>query len=179
MSSLEAIAKSAGVPEVLGYLTSCSQGTLNHIERCLQSIVAVAAHPSAAYRSRVRSSILNEIWENLWEYDSCNYLKGLILDRIALSSHRYKRDDKGTKVELLTLANLWDRSESGEDVDEECESVEDWDYLYLKERYLPRTPSSKAIEETAGRAIYYMRTGNMCGTAPVQEVIDYFGWAKL
>lgn len=178
MDGLETLAKSAGVPEILGYLTSCSQGTLNHVERCLQGIVAAAAHPSAAYRSRVSSGLLNDIWESLWEYDSRDYLKGLILGRITLSSHWYKRDDRDTRVEIRTLANLWDRSESGEDADEECEAVEDWDYLYLKEHYLPREPSEKALEETAGRAIYYTRTGNMCGTVPVQEVVDYFGLGK-
>mgnify|MGYP000883950065 CR=1 FL=1 len=179
MDELETLAKSAGVPEILGYLTSCSQGTLNHVERCLQGIVAAAAHPSAAYRSRVSSSLLGNIWESLWEYDSCDYLKGLILGRIAFSSYWYKRDDMDTRVELRTLANLWDRSESGEDVDEECEAAEEWDYLYLKERYLTQRPSEKALEETAGRALYYMRTGNMCVTVPVQEAIDYFGLSKL
>lgn len=178
MSELETLAKSVGVPEILGYLTSCSQGTLNHVERCLQGIVAASAHPSDAYRSRVKSRLLNDIWESLWEYDPCDYLKGLILDRIALSSHWYKRDDRDTRVELQTLANLWDRSESGEDVDEECEAVEDWDYLYLKEHYSTPGPSSKAVEGVAGRALYYMRTGNMCGTVPVQEAIDYFGLDK-
>lgn len=178
MNELETLAKSAGVPEILGYLTSCSQGTLNHVERCLQGIAAAAAHPSAAYRSRVRSSLLNEVWESLWEYDSCDHLKGLILGRIALSSHWYKRDDRDTRVELRILANLWDRSESGEGVDEECEVLEDWDYLYLKEHYLTKVPSEKALEETAGRAIYYMRTGSMCGTIPVQEAIDYCGLDK-
>jgi hypothetical protein len=176
MSELEALAKSAGVPDILGYLTSCSQGTLNHIERSLRGIIAAAAHPSAAYRSRVNSYLLNDIWESLWEYDSCDYLKGLILDRIAFSSYRYKQDDRDTRVELRTLANLWDKSESGEDVGEECEALEDWDYLYLKEHYLLIDPSIKALEETAGRALYYMRTGNMRGTVPVQEAIDYFGW---
>lgn len=178
MNGVETLAKSAGVPEILGYLTSCSQGTLNHVERCLQGIVAAAAHPSAAYRSRVSSGLLNDIWESLWEYDSCDHLKGLILGRIALSSHRYKRDDRNTRRELWTLANLWDRSESGEDVDEECEAVEDWDYLYLEERYLLIGPSDKALEETAGRALYYMKTGSMRDTVPVQEAIDYFGWDK-
>lgn len=178
MNELETLAKSAGVPEILGYLTSCSQGMLNHVERCLQVIVANAAHPSAAYRSRVNASLLNDLWENLWEYDSCDYLKGLILSRIASSSYKYERDNSGTRVELQILANLWDRSESAEDVDDECEAVEDWDYLYLKEHYSPQRPSEKALEETAGRALYYMRTGNMCGTVPVQEAIDYFGWDK-
>lgn len=178
MNELETFAKSAGVPEILGYLTSCSQGTLNHVERCLLGITAAAAHPSAAYRSRVKSRLLNDIWESLWEYDSCDYLKGLILGRIARSSYWYKRDDRNTRVELWTLANLWDRSESGENVDEECEAVEDWDYLYLKEHYLLQGPSQKALEKTAGLALYYMRTGNMCGTVPVQEAIDYFGWDK-
>lgn len=178
MSEIEALARSAGVPEILGYLTSCSQGTLNHVERCLQGIVSVAAHPSAAYRSRVSSGLLNDIWESLWEYDPCDYLKGLILDRIVLSSHWYKWDDRDTRLELWALANLWDRSESGEDVDEECKAVEDWDYPYLREHYFLQGPSDEALEETAGRALYYMRTGSMCGTVPVQGAIDYFGWDK-
>lgn len=175
MSELEDLAKSAGVPEILGYLTPCSQGTLNHVEWCLQGIIAAAAHPSEAYRSRVSSGLLDGIWENLWEYDSCDYLKGLILLRLVFESFRYKQDDKGTRVELTILANLWDRSESVEDVGEECESVEYWDYLYLKDTYLHHDPSEKAIEETAGRVLYYMRTGTMCGTVPAQEAIDYFG----
>lgn len=178
MNELETLAKSAGVPEILGYMVSCSQGTLNHVERCLQGIIAAEAHPSAAYRSRVRSNLLNEVWESLWEYDSCDYLKGLILGRIVFSSFWYKKDNNSTKVELTVLANLWDRAESVDDVDEECESVECWDYLYLKDRYLHHDPSQKALEETAGRALYYMRTGNICGTVPVQEAIDYFGWDK-
>ena len=178
MNELETLAKSAGVPEILGYLTSCSQGALNYVERRLQGIVAVAAHPSAAYRSRVSSSLLNDIWESLWEYDSRDHLKGLILGRIALSSHWYTRDDKDTRVELWTLASLWDRAESEEDVDEECEVLEDWDYLYLKEYCLLHDPSEKALEETAGRALYYMRTGSMRGTVPVQEAINYFGLDK-
>lgn len=176
MNELEILAESAGVPEILGYLTSCSQGTLNHVERCLQGIVAAAAHPSAAYRSRVSSSLLNDIWESLWEYDSRSYLKGLILDRIAFSAPEYKRDDSGTRKELRILANLWDRSESGEDVDEECESLGDWDYLYLEEHYLPQSPSLRALEETAGRAIYYKRTGSMLYAVDAYEVIRYFGW---
>lgn len=175
MSEIEALAVAAGVPEILGYLTSCSRGTLNHVERCLQSIVAVAAHPSSAYRSRVRSSLLNEIWESLWEYDSCDYLKGLILERVAFSARRYERDDEATREEIQVLANLWDKSTSGEDVDEECECLEDWDYHYLKEHYLTQSPSLRALEETAGRALYYRRHGSMLYAVGAHEVIRYFG----
>ena len=176
MGELETLSESAGVSEILGYLTPCSQGTLNHIERCLQGIVAASAHPSAAYRSRVRSRLLNDIWESLWEYDSRDYLKGLILDRIVLSSHWYKRYDSDTRKELRILANLWDKSESGDDVDEECESLEDWDYHYLEEHYLLQRPSLRSLEKTAGRAIYYKRNNSMLYTVDAHEVIHYFGW---
>ena len=175
MNELETLAKSAGVPEILGYMVSCSQGTLNHVERCLQGIIAAEAHPSAAYRSRVRSNLLNEVWESLWEYDSCDYLKGLILDRLVFASFGYKQDNDGTKVELTVLANLWDKAESVDDVDEECESVECWDYLYLKDMYLHHDPSERAIGETAGRVLYYMRNGSMLGAVGADEAIRYFG----
>ena len=78
--------------------------------------------------------------------------------------------------ELWVLANLWDMSDSGEDLDSECDSLEDWDWSYLKENYLDPVPSPEAVMHTAGRAIYYASNGDMTGTVSTHEAVDYFGW---
>lgn len=175
MRELERLATLADAPEILKYLESCSEGTLNHVKRCLQSVVAVAGHPSAAYRSRIRVGLMSEVWGCIWAYDSGSYLKELILNRIVFSACRYTPNTESTQRALFILANLWDKSNSGEDVDEDCEAVEDWNYIYLYEHYSHIWPSLEALENTAGRALYFLRAGSMAGTVSAQEAIDYFG----
>lgn len=177
-SAIEVLADIVGEPEIVEYLGGCNQGTLNHVERCLYSVVAADAHPSAAYRSRVRAGLMDDIWNSIWEYDPGNYMKGLILDRIVFAVRGYDSDSPKLREELWILSNLWDRSNSAKDLDEECEAVDDWDCSYLEEQYLPPVPSNWALMEVAGRAVHYIRTGSMVGTVSAQEAIEYFGWDK-
>lgn len=58
---VEVLAEIVGEPEIAEYLEGCSQRTLNHVERCLHSVVAADAHPSAAYQSRTRARLMDDI----------------------------------------------------------------------------------------------------------------------
>jgi len=73
-SRIEVLAEIVGEPEITRYLDGCSQGTLNHVERCLHSVVAADAHPSAAYQSRIRAGLMDDIWSSIWE---CYFRKGI------------------------------------------------------------------------------------------------------
>ena len=175
-SNIEILANLVGEPEIIEYLECCSQRTLNHVERCLHSIVAADAHPSAAYQSRIRAGLMDDIWSSIWECDYHDYMKGLILDRIVFAIQRYGRHDQELRKELRILSNLWDKSSLPGDLCEECEVVEDWDYLYLESRYLTPEPSLEAIMNVVGRAVHYIRTGSMVGTVSAREAANFFGW---
>lgn len=175
-SRIEVLAEIVGEPEITRYLDGCSRGTLNHVERCLHSVVAADAHPSAAYQSRIRAGLMDDIWSSIWECGYHDYMTGLILDRIVFATQKYDRHDPELLKELRILANLWDKSSLPGDLCEECEMVEDWDSLYLESHYLTPNPSPEAIMNVAGRAVHYIRTGSMVGTVSAQEATDYFGW---
>lgn len=175
-SRIEVLAEIVGEPEITRYLDGCSRGTLNHVERCLHSVVAADAHPSAAYQSRIRAGLMDDIWSLIWECGYHDYMNGLILDRIVFATQKYDRHDPELRKELRILANLWDKATLPGDLSEECEMVEDWDSLYLESHYLTPNPSPEAIMNVAGRAVHYIRTGSMVGTVSAQEATDYFGW---
>lgn len=175
-SRIEVLAEIVGEPEITRYLDGCSRGTLNYIERCLHSVVAADAHPSAAYKSRIRAGLMDGIWSSIWECGYHDYMTGLILYRIVFATQRYDRHDPELLKELRILANLWDKSSLPGDLCKECEMVEDWDSLYLESHYLTPSPSPEAIMNVAGRAVHYIRTGSMVGTVSAQEATDYFGW---
>lgn len=175
-SYIEILSEIVGEPEITEYLEGCSQRTLNHVERCLHSVVAADAHPSAAYRSRIRAGLMDDIWSSIWECDYHDYMKGLILDRIVFATQRYGSHNPELRKELWILANLWDRSNILEDLYEECEVVEGWDFPYLESHYLTPEPSPEAIMNVAGRAVHYIRTGSMVGTVPAREAANFFGW---
>jgi hypothetical protein len=123
-SRIEVLAEIVGEPEITRYLDGCSQGTLNHVERCLHSVVAADAHPSAAYQSRIRAGLMDDIWSSIWECGYHDYMTGLILDRIVFATQKYDRHDPELLKELRILANLWDKSTLPGDLYEECEIVE-------------------------------------------------------
>ena len=175
-SLIEVLAEIVGEPEITEYLEGCSQRTLSYVEKCLRSVVAVDAHPSAAYRSRTRAALMNDIWDSIWEYDSHDHMRGLILDRVVFATREFGQHNPELRKELRILANLWDKSNLPEDLDEECEVVEDWDFPYLESHYLTPEPSSEAVMSVAGRAVHYIRTGSMVGTVSAREAANFFGW---
>lgn len=175
-SPVEVLAEIVGEPETTEYLEGCSQRTLNHVEGCLHSVVAADAHPSAAYRSRIRAGLLEDIWSSIWECDYHDYMKGLILDRTVFVVKKYGLHDQELRKELRILANMWDKSNLQDDLDEECEAVEDLDFLYLEAHYLTPEPSSEAIMNVAGRAVHDIRTGSMVGTVSAREAANFLGW---
>ena len=84
--------------------------------------------------------------------------------------------DGRKNLELWVLANLWDAADSKGDLDEECRALEGYDHALLGETYLQSVPSPDAVMHTAGRAIYYVANGDMSGTVPTHEAVEYFGW---
>lgn len=102
-------------------------------------------------------------------------MKGLILDRIVFVIQKFGHHPELRK-ELWILSNLWDKSNLPGDLYDECEVVEDWDFLYLESHYLTPNPSLEAIMNVAGRAVHYIRTGSMVGAVSAREAIDYFGF---
>ena len=174
MNSIKALAEHAGAPEIIPFLEGQGKYTLVEVEDLLHHLVAIQGHPSETYRARIRVGLLDDIWDRVYGFESANYLRWLILGRI-----EYRARSKGLhdlNQELWVLASLWDASYFKEDLDEECEAVEDWDYLFLNENYLSSVPSTDAVMHTAGRAMYYVANGDMLGTVPVNEVLEYFGW---
>lgn len=174
VNSIKALAELVGVPEIIPFLDRCGKYTLTEVEDLLHSLVAIQGHPDPTYRARIRTSLMNDIWDQVYGFDQVAYMRWLILGRIECRVRARGLHD--LNQELWILANLWDASKSKDDLSEECESLEDWDWAYLEEAYLHPTPSPEAIMNTAGRAIYYTANGNMSGTASVHEAINYFGW---
>ena len=172
--STKALAKLVGEPEIVPFLDGQGKYTLMEVEECLHGLVALQGHPSTACRSRVRAALMNDIWARIYVHESANRLRWLVLRRIEFRARVRGLHD--LRQELWILANLWDAGNSREDLDAECEAVEDWDYQFLGETYLSPTPSPDAVADTAGRAIYYVANGNMSGTAPASETAKYFGW---
>lgn len=174
INSIKTLAECAGTPEIIPFLEGCGKYTLVEVEDLLHSLIAIQGHPSPTYRSRIRVGLLNDIWDQVYGFEEANYLRWLILSRIECRARSKGLHD--LNQELWVLASLWDVSYSKEDLDEECEAVEDWDYLFLNENYLSSVPSADAVRHTAGRAMYYVANGDMSGTVPVHEVLEYFGW---
>lgn len=172
--SIKALFKQVGEPEIIPFLEGRGKYTLMEVEDLLYSLISALAHPSSAYRARLRAGIMNDIWDLVYGFDQGAYMKWLILERI---EHRVRaRCLQDLNQELRVLANLWDRSGSGKDLDMECESLEDWDWRFLKEICLHPVPSPEAVQNTAGRAIYYASNGDMSGTVSAREAAEYFGW---
>lgn len=174
IDSVKALANQLGEPEIIPLLDGCKKHTLAEVESLLHSLIAGLSHPCQTYRAWLRINLMNRVWDQLHEFDSEDYMKWLILSRI---EYRVRTADlHNLNQELWILANLWDMSESGEDLDVECESLEDWDWLYLKDTYLSPVPSPDAVANTAGRAIYYATNGDMSGTVSTHEAVEYFEW---
>ena len=174
INSINVLAELVGEPEIIPFLDGCGKYVLIEVEDLLHGLVAIQGHPSPAYRARVRAGFLNDIWDRVYEFDQADHLKGLILDRIEYRARVTGLHD--LNWELWVLANLWDMSESGEDLDVECEALEGWDLPYLEEHYLGSVPSPDAVANTAGRAIYYVANNSMSGTVSTHEAVEYFGW---
>lgn len=174
IGTIKILAGQVGEPEIIPFLDGCGKYTLIEVEDLLHSLVAALGHPDSAYRARARAGLLNDIWDQVYGFDQVAYMRWLILDRIERRVRTRGLHD--LNQELWILANLWDVSGSGKDLDVECESLEDWDLVYLEETYLHPTPSPEGVMHTAGRAIYYVSNGDMTGTVPVREVLEYFGW---
>lgn len=174
IDSIKILAELVDEPEIIPFLDGCEKHNLADVEDLLHGLVAAMGHPSPAYRARARVGFLNDIWDLVYGFDQVAYMRWLILDRI---EHRARtRGLHDLSRELWILANLWDKSGSGEDLDVECECLEDWDWLYLEENYLHPTPSPEAVMHTAGRAIYYVSNGDMTGAVSAHEAVGYFGW---
>lgn len=174
INSIKALAELVGEPEIIPFLGGCRKHDLAEVEDLLHSLVVGLGHPSPAYRARVRAGLLNSIWDRVYEFNQADYLKGLILDRIEYRTRVTGLYDNNR--ELWILANLWDMSESGKDLDAECDALEDWDLPYLEEHYLGPVPSPDAVANTAGRAIYYVANNSMSGMVSTHEAVKYFGW---
>ena len=174
INAIRDLAESADEPEIIPSLGECVSHTLMEVEDLLHGLIAIQGHPSLEYRSRVRASLLSDLWDQVYVPDQADYLRHLILSRIECRARTRGLHDLNR--ELRVLASLWDRSNSAGDLDRECEALEDWDYLYLEEHYLSPTPSLDAVAATAGRAIYYVANGNMSGMVSAHEAAEYFGW---
>ena len=171
---IKVLAELVGEPEIIPFLDGCGKYALVEVEFLLHSLVAGLGHPDPPYRARLRVSLMKDVWDQVYGFDQVAYMRWLILDRI---ERRVRfRGLHDLEQELWILANLWDMSGSGEDLDVECESLEDWDWEYLEETYLSPVPSPEAVMHTAGRAIYYVSNGDMTGTVSAHEAVDYFGW---
>ena len=172
--SIKALAERVGEPEIIPFLEGCGKYTLMEVEDLLHSLISALAHPSPAYRASLRAGPLNDIWDRVYGFDQEAYMRWLILERI---EHRVRvRGLHDLNQELWILANLWDRSGSGKDLDVECESLEEWDWQFLEETCLYPVPSSEAVKNTAGRALHYIANGDMTGTVSASEAAEYFGW---
>lgn len=174
VDSIRALAERVGEPEIVPFIEGCGKYTLMEVEDLLHSLVAALGHPSPAYRERLRVGLLNDIWDRVYGFDQVDYLKWLILERIEYRVRVKDLHDLGQ--ELWILANLWDAAGSKENLDEECEAVEDWDHQFLMETYLSHQPSTDAVENTAGRAIHCVSGGDVSGTVSAHEAAEYFGW---
>lgn len=174
INSIKVLAELVDAPELIPFLGECGEYVLKEVEGLLHDLVAMEGHPSPTFRARFRVSILNDIWDRVYGFDQKSYLRWLILGQIEYWTRVRGLHDLGE--ELWILANLWDISRSKEDLDDECEALEDWDYPFLKENYLYPVPSPDAVVHTAGRAIYYAANGDMSGTVSTHETLEYFGW---
>lgn len=174
VNSIKALAELVGEPEVIPLLDGCGKYTLIEVENLFHSLVAALGHPSPAYRARLRSGLLNDIWDRVYGFNQEDYLKWLILERIEHQVRVKGLHDLGQ--ELWVLANLWDTAGAKEDLDEECDAVEDWDHRFLTATCLGHRPSPEAVENTAGRAIYRASNGDLSGTVSAREAARYFGW---
>lgn len=174
INSIGELAERADASAIIPFLGGCGKYTLAEVEDLLHGLIAIQGHPSTVYRERIRVGLLEDIWERVYGFAQANYLRWLILSRIERRARSKSLHE--LNQELWVLAALWDVSYAQEDLDEECEVVEDWDYLFLYERYLRSVPSADAVAHTAGRAMYYVANGDMSGMAPVHKVLEYFGW---
>ena len=174
IGSIKVLAELVGEPEIIPLLDGCGERTRQEVESLLHSLVAGLGHPCQTYRAWLRVSLMKDVWDQLYGFDQVSYMRWLILDRIERRVRARGLHD--LSQELWVLANLWDMSESGEDLDVECECLEDWDWPYLEETYLSPAPSPDAVANTAGRAIYYATNGDMSGMVSTHEAVEYFGW---
>lgn len=174
IDTIKDLAESVGEPGIIPFLGECGRHTLMEVEDLLHGLIAIQGHPSSAYRARVRASILSDLWDRVYVPDQIDYLRHLILSRIECRLRIRGLHD--LEPELRMLANLWDKCDSAEDLDRECEALEDWDYPYLGGHYLGPVPSPDAVANTAGRAIYYVANGDMSGMVSAREAAEYFGW---
>ena len=174
VNSMRALAELVDLPEVIPYFDQCGERTLMEIEDLLHSLVAIQGHPSPAYRAHVRAGLLDDIWDRIYGVNQADYLRWLILKRI---EQRVRvRGLHDLNLELWTLANLWDAADSEDGLDEACRDVEGYDQVLPEDAYLQCVPSPDAVMHTAGRAIYYVTNGDMSGTVPTHEAVEYFGW---
>ena len=174
VDSAKALAKLVDAPEFIPFLEGCGKYTLLEVEDLLHILIAAQGHPSPTCRARLRVGLLNDIWNRVYGFNQSDCLRWAILDRI---EHLMRsRDLQDLGEEFWVLANLWDAAESEEELYEEREAVDDWDYLFLCETYLKPTPSLNSLVNTAGRAIHYVTTGKMSDAVSIQDVVDYFGW---
>ena len=171
IDAIKVLADLVGEPETIPLLDGCGKRALAEVEDLLHSLVAGMGHPCQAW---LRASLMSDVWDQLYEFDPTAYTRFLILGRIERQVRVRGLHDLGQ--ELRVLANLWDMSESGEDLDVECECLEDWDWPYLEETYLSPVPSPDAVANTAGRAIYYVANGSMSGMISTHESVEYFEW---
>lgn len=174
INSIKVLAESVGEPEIIPLLDGCGKHILAEVGDLLHSLTAGLGHPDPTYRAWLRVSLMKDIWDRLYGFDQVAYMRWLILDRIERRVRHKGLHDLGQ--ELWILANLWDISGSGEDLDVECECLEDWDWPYLEETYLSPVPSPEAVMHTAGCAIYYVANGDMSGAVSTHEAVEYFGW---
>lgn len=174
VNSIKVLAELVGEPEIIPLLDGCGKYALADVESLLHSLVAGMGHPDPTYRAWLRTSLMNDVWSQLYGFDQVAYMRWLILDRIERQVRIKSLHD--LNQELWILANLWDMSGSGGDLDAECESIEDWDWAYLEETCLHTIPSPEAVMHTAGRAIYYVCNGDMSGAVSTYEAVKYFGW---
>lgn len=174
IDSIKVLAEMVGEPEIIPFLDGCGKHALAEVESLLHSLVAGLGHPDPTYRAWLRVSLMKDVWDQVYGFDQVSYMRWLILDRIERRVR--SRVLHELNQELWILANLWDMSGSGDDLDVECECLEDWDWLYLNETYLSPVPSPDAVANTAGRAIYYAANGDMSGMVSTHEAVEYFGW---
>lgn len=174
INQTKALAELVGEPEIIRFLDGCGKYAQMEVESLLHSLVAAMGVPEPAYRAWMRVRLMNDVWDRVYGFDQAAYMMWLILDRIERQVRAKSLHD--LNMELMVLANLWDMAMSGENLDAECEALENWDWQYLVETYLYPVPSPEAVMHTAGRAIYYASNGDMSGTVPAHEALEYFGW---
>mgnify|MGYP003089236215 CR=1 FL=1 len=176
--TLDKLAKTAGVPEILPYLKGCPSSVIKGIERDLHDLAALQAHPSKGYATFVRAQILGSIAEDIYPHSSADFIKMHVLYRVSFYV-RNTEDLTEVSEEFKVLSALWDFTEriGHEDRYEFIEEiVADWDWYYLKGEFLMLDVSDSAISEVAGRALFYKETGRMDGHVSALRARQFFRW---